>query len=109
MIDEAHCISQWGREFRPAYRGLGRVRQLLGGSRGPLPVTCVTATATEDVRADVIASLGLPPLRRWSARCARDSGPQELFLGPQKYVLVYIPTGNISWAQINSWGSEPRK
>lgn len=54
-IDEAHCISQWGHDFRPEYSRLGDVRQLLGGP----PTIALTATATEDVRQDIIAVLGL--------------------------------------------------
>src|SRR5688572_12135115 len=54
-IDEAHCISQWGHDFRPEYSRLGEVRQRLG-----LPPTiALTATATEDVRLDIIRGLQL--------------------------------------------------
>lgn len=54
-IDEAHCVSQWGHDFRPEYRRLGEVRQRLGNP----PCIALTATATEDVRADIIHALGL--------------------------------------------------
>ncbi len=54
-IDEAHCISQWGHDFRPDYQNLGEVRELLGR-----PTTiALTATATADVRADIIRTLDL--------------------------------------------------
>jgi ATP-dependent DNA helicase RecQ len=54
-IDEAHCISQWGHDFRPEYARLGDVRQRLGH-----PTTiALTATATEDVRIEIIEKLGL--------------------------------------------------
>ena len=54
-IDEAHCISQWGHDFRPEYRQLGRLRQLLPG----VGLHAYTATATARVRRDIAAQLGL--------------------------------------------------
>ncbi len=54
-IDEAHCISQWGHDYRPAYRALGRLRERIPH----LPMHAFTATATEQVRADIVESLGL--------------------------------------------------
>jgi ATP-dependent DNA helicase RecQ len=58
-IDEAHCISQWGHDFRPDYRML---RQWLPGLRGgddAAPVLALTATATPTVQADILAQLGM--------------------------------------------------
>ena len=54
-IDEAHCISQWGHDFRPEYARLGEVRRLLGEP----PTITLTATATHDVRQDIIQRMGL--------------------------------------------------
>ncbi len=54
-IDEAHCVSQWGHDFRPAYMGLADVRKRLGNP----PVLALTATATEAVVADIITQLGM--------------------------------------------------
>lgn len=53
VIDEAHCISQWGYDFRPEYLNLGEVRQKLGD---PLTLA-LTATATKNVRQDIIETL----------------------------------------------------
>jgi ATP-dependent DNA helicase RecQ len=54
-VDEAHCISQWGHDFRPEYGRLGQVRQRLGSP----PTIALTATATQAVRNDISELLGL--------------------------------------------------
>lgn len=55
VIDEAHCISQWGYDFRPDYQKLGNIRQRLNN---PLTLA-LTATATEEIRKDIKRSLNL--------------------------------------------------
>ena len=54
-VDEAHCISEWGHDFRPDYRTLGGLRR---GMRS-VPFIALTATATDRVRADILTQLGL--------------------------------------------------
>jgi ATP-dependent DNA helicase RecQ len=56
-IDEAHCISEWGHDFRPEYLEIGALRADLPGAR----MLACTATATPIVRDEILARLGLPP------------------------------------------------
>lgn len=54
-IDEAHCISEWGHDFRPEYRNLKNIIKRIDN----VPVICLTATATEKVQEDIIKTLGI--------------------------------------------------
>ena len=54
-IDEAHCISEWGHDFRPEYRQIAQLRSIFPH----VPIMALTATATERVRADIVSQLNL--------------------------------------------------
>jgi len=102
-VDEAHCISEWGHDFRPSYRRIGKLRELLD-----CPTLALTATATPDVRADIVASLGLRyplvvvrsfdrPNLTWTVRRARTLGERvrethRLLARRQGSAIVYAPT-----------------
>ncbi|MCH5174242.1 MAG: ATP-dependent DNA helicase RecQ, partial [Bacteroidales bacterium] len=58
VVDEAHCISQWGYDFRPDYLNIGELRKILDA-----PVIALTATATPKVAEDIMARLSLNPER----------------------------------------------
>jgi ATP-dependent DNA helicase RecQ len=104
VIDEAHCISQWGHEFRPDYRQLRTLRE-----RFPeRPIAAFTASATQRVRHDIMAQLGLRDPRKFIASFHRPNlryivklceghAQQELLLRgvrsyPEGNIIVYAPT-----------------
>ena len=62
-IDEAHCISEWGHDFRPEYR---RIRPIIN-EIGPAPVIALTATATDKVRTDIKKNLGIVGAREFKS------------------------------------------
>ena len=112
-VDEAHCVSEWGHDFRPAYRRIGLARMALGRP----PTLALTATATRAVRDDIVACLRLGLIERivgsfdrpnlfLAARRVR--GEQERrdallallrpYPGP---TLVYVPSRSLAerWAR----------
>ncbi len=103
-IDEAHCISEWGHEFRPEYRQLSRLRERFPSQ----PIAAFTASATRRVRHDIvdqlqlrdahkyIASFHRPNLRYVVKQCQASAQPGLLLAALRKYagksVIVYAPT-----------------
>jgi ATP-dependent DNA helicase RecQ len=105
-VDEAHCISEWGHEFRPHYRTIGRYRAQLATP----PTIALTATATPATRADIVRVLGLVrpvtvgqsfdrPNLSFAVRRCRDE-PERACLAVAKLrtvvgsAIVYVPTRN---------------
>ena len=103
-IDEAHCISEWGHEFRPEYRQLSRLR----GAFPERPIAAFTASATRHVRHDILAQLALrnpdkyiasfhrPNLRYLVRQCGGSEHSALLVSALENYVegnvIVYSPT-----------------
>jgi ATP-dependent DNA helicase RecQ len=105
-IDEAHCISEWGHEFRPEYRQLSRLRERFPDR----PIAAFTASATKHVRADILTQLHLRQPDKYIASFHRPNlrylvraceGVEQLPLlfevlrnYPDGNVIVYSPTIN---------------
>jgi len=81
-IDEAHCISEWGHDFRPEYRNLKHIISKLGEN---IPIMALTATATPKVQEDIIKNLGIPDASLFKASFNR----------PNLYYEVRPKTKNI--------------
>lgn len=69
VIDEAHCVSQWGHDFRPSYLALKETLRLLQ----PPAVALFTATATREVEADILQQLGLERVEKFVGSVARSN------------------------------------
>ena len=63
-IDEAHCISEWGHDFRPEYRNLRRIIKRIGDN---IPIIALTATATPKVQEDILKNLGVTDANTFKA------------------------------------------
>src|SRR5256712_2702301 len=87
-IDEAHCISEWGHDFRPEYRDLKKLREHFPDA----PVMALTATATERVRADIVKQLQLRDPRCYVASFNRPNLPYRVVpkSGPYEQLVAFI-------------------
>ena len=91
-VDEAHCISQWGHEFRPDYRNLKQLRRLAPDT----PVIALTATATRRVRDDIAAQLEMKSPYVFTGSVNRPSLRYAVFSNTDKYdtLLAYLQRRN---------------
>jgi ATP-dependent DNA helicase RecQ len=87
-IDEAHCISEWGHDFRPEYRELKKLRRHLPD----VPIMALTATATERVRKDIVDQLHLPNARCYVASFNRPNLTYRVVpkSSPYEQLLAFI-------------------
>ena len=87
-VDEAHCISEWGHDFRPEYR---RIRTLVE-QIGRAPIIALTATATPKVQSDILKNLGIPGARVFKSSFNRPNLYYEIRdkVDPEKDIIRYI-------------------
>lgn len=116
-IDEAHCISEWGHDFRPDYRNLNQLRTNFPN----IPIIALTATATQKVRADIVKQLDLPSPHIFTSSFNRENLSYEVLpkkesfgtilslieLHPKESVIIYCfsrkDTENLA-AKLNAQG-----
>lgn len=107
-VDEAHCIVEWGNEFRPVYRQLGKYRYLLGSP----PTLALTGSATAATQQEILAVLRMPnadvvvtsfdrPNLRFGVRRVRDDRERFAHLRavirePEGHTIVYTPTRRLT-------------
>jgi RecQ family ATP-dependent DNA helicase len=112
VVDEAHCVDQWGRDFRPEYGRLKEVREALGSP----PILAFTATAGQEMQKRILASLGVPDaqvfvrgvdrpniaLLRWSVSInLRPWAIEQLCrvqMPAKGKVMIFVPTRKIGTA-----------
>ncbi|MBX2816698.1 MAG: DNA helicase RecQ [Saprospiraceae bacterium] len=80
-VDEAHCISEWGHDFRPEYR---RIRDIMNAMDHRIPIMALTATATPKVRSDIIKNLALTKVNEFVSSFNRENLYYEVRPKPNK-------------------------
>ena len=82
VIDEAHCISQWGYDFRPAYLKIAEIRQHLPEG---IPMLAFTASATKEVKEDILSRLQIEQAKVFRGSFLRPNLSYSVFLDENKY------------------------
>jgi len=88
-VDEAHCISEWGHDFRPEYR---RIREMIQQIDDTIPIMALTATATPKVQLDIQKNLGMTDANLYKASFNRPNLYYEVLpkIHPEKQIIKYI-------------------
>jgi len=84
VVDEAHCISEWGHDFRPAFIQINKLREL----RNNIPIIALTATATKKVKEDIIEQLKLKQVKIHEASFFRKNLSYEVFHSENKHLRI---------------------
>lgn len=84
-VDEAHCISQWGHDFRPSYIKVGHIRSLLPTKN----IVAVTATATLKTQEQIISLLKLTDVSKYIGSFSRPNLAYQIFETPNKFDLLF--------------------
>ncbi|MBP6660757.1 MAG: DNA helicase RecQ [Chitinophagales bacterium] len=95
-IDEAHCISEWGHDFRPEYR---KIKAMLNEIEDNIPIVALTATATPKVQSDIVKTLGMKDPKIFLSSFLRDNLFYEVRPKPSKQeaikdIIKYIKKEN---------------
>lgn len=86
-VDEAHCISEWGHDFRPAYLN---IRQFLDNLQIAPPIIALTATATPEVQEDIIVQLGMKKVKKYIRGFARPNLKYHTLFKTDKEKVKFI-------------------
>jgi len=87
VVDEAHCISQWGHDFRPSYAVINELRKI----KPDVPILALTATATSKVQEDIIEKLSLRNVRKHQSSYVRENLSYNVHKAANKleYIIAY--------------------